>query len=109
MVAMKLIGAIFALCILTVTGNSSFSLSRKLLSSSKEGDDDKLSRKLQVLKVRGGSAPTDWASIMDWRFFLAGGACAAFSHGITTPIGPNLYNSSNRKHSSTFIIVVIAP
>lgn len=52
--------------------------------------DDTLSRKLQVLKFRGGSASTDWASIMDWRFFLAGGACAAFSHGITTPIGQYL-------------------
>ncbi len=32
-----------------------------------------------MLKLRGGSD-------IDWRYFLAGGICAATSHGITTPI-----------------------
>jgi solute carrier family 25 (mitochondrial phosphate transporter), member 3 len=36
-----------------------------------------------VLQIRGGA--TDAIDI-DWRFFLAGGLCAAASHGITTPI-----------------------
>ena len=36
-----------------------------------------------VLKVRGGSSEL---GNVDWRFFVAGGICAACSHGITTPI-----------------------
>ena len=32
------------------------------------------------MKLRGGSVD------FDWRYFLAGGICAATSHGITTPI-----------------------
>jgi hypothetical protein len=38
-----------------------------------------------ALLLRGGNA--DGANSIDWRYFLAGGICAAFSHGITTPIG----------------------
>ena len=34
------------------------------------------------LNIRGGSA----ASALDYRYFLAGGTCAAISHGITTPV-----------------------
>eukprot|EP01036_Dinobryon_divergens_P061155 gene61155-81527_t len=50
--------------------------------------------------IRGGSS--DVASAIDWRYFLAGGICAACSHGITTPIDviktkmqtdPKKYNS----------------
>lgn len=37
----------------------------------------------KVLNIRGGS---DDNSAIDWRFFVAGGVCAACSHGITTPI-----------------------
>ncbi|RYH20687.1 hypothetical protein EON65_22730 [archaeon] len=37
-----------------------------------------------ALQIRGGGGSlTD----LDWRYFLAGGICAAWSHGITTPIG----------------------
>lgn len=39
-------------------------------------------RTSKILKIRGGSGSSD----IDWRFFLAGGLCAATSHGITTPI-----------------------
>lgn len=38
-----------------------------------------------VLNIRGGSDSE--ISSIDWRYFLAGGICAACSHGITTPIG----------------------
>ena len=34
--------------------------------------------------IRGGS------DSLDWRYFLAGGLCAATSHGITTPIGQSI-------------------
>ena len=88
MMAIQLVVAIFVLSILNVIGKSSLGASHRLLSPSAKGDDDKVSRKSKVLTVRGGSAPNDWMSILDWRFFLAGGTCAAFSHGITTPIGP---------------------
>jgi solute carrier family 25 (mitochondrial phosphate transporter), member 3 len=36
-----------------------------------------------LLEIRGGASD---ALDIDWRFFLAGGLCAAASHGITTPI-----------------------
>jgi hypothetical protein len=41
----------------------------------------------KVLNIRGGSS--EEISQIDWRYFLAGGICAACSHGITTPIGSN--------------------
>lgn len=36
----------------------------------------------RALALRGGGIES-----LDWRFFVAGSICAAFSHGITTPIG----------------------
>lgn len=39
-----------------------------------------------LLAIRGGSLSSTATSQIDWRFFLAGGVCAACSHGITTPI-----------------------
>jgi hypothetical protein len=46
-----------------------------------------------VLALRGGSAAGIGAdkaagvvSSLDFRFFIAGGVCAAISHGITTPL-----------------------
>jgi hypothetical protein len=39
----------------------------------------------KALKIRGGGLE-ELANI-DWRYFVAGGVCAATSHGITTPIG----------------------
>ncbi len=50
------------------------------------GNRDKKHYKL--LNLRGGSEQ------IDWRFFVAGGLCAAFSHGITTPIGLSSDNFS---------------
>jgi hypothetical protein len=38
----------------------------------------------KLTSIRGG-ASEELANI-DWRYFLAGGLCAATSHGITTPI-----------------------
>ena len=104
MVAIQLVGAIFALCILNVIGKSSLGVSNRVSSSAKD-DDIKFSRKSQVLKVRGGSAPNDWMSILDWRFFLAGGACAAFSHGITTPIGLSCSDKLVTHNCSFFFIL----
>ncbi len=43
-------------------------------------DDDYLQEK--VIQLRGGSNDQ-----VDWRYFVAGSVSAAFSHGITTPIG----------------------
>lgn len=45
----------------------------------------KKSTNKKLISIRGGSSE-DLSSI-DWRYFLAGGICAATSHGITTPIG----------------------
>ena len=38
------------------------------------------------LKLEFTNSPTDELKKVDWRYFLAGGICAACSHGITTPI-----------------------
>jgi len=41
----------------------------------------------ELCAIRGGSSScSSDISSLDWRFFAAGGICAAFSHGITTPI-----------------------
>lgn len=40
----------------------------------------------KVLYLRGGAVGGD-ITPLDWRYFLAGGICAAASHGYTTPIG----------------------
>ena len=40
----------------------------------------------QSLQIRGGGGGLAEGESIDWRFFLAGGICAATSHGITTPI-----------------------
>ena len=40
----------------------------------------------RFLGIRGGSGSLPEGMDIDWRFFLAGGLCAATSHGITTPI-----------------------
>ena len=36
--------------------------------------------------VSAGAAALKALKAMDYRYFVAGGTCAAFSHGITTPI-----------------------
>jgi hypothetical protein len=41
----------------------------------------------KIALLRGGGSAVDEISSLDWRYFAAGGICAAFSHGITTPIG----------------------
>ena len=40
----------------------------------------------KLLDTRGGSIGRG-GDDLDWRYFVAGGVCAACSHGITTPIG----------------------
>jgi hypothetical protein len=40
----------------------------------------------KLIKIRGGRSGEELKKF-DWRFFVAGGICAACSHGITTPIG----------------------
>lgn len=44
-----------------------------------------LGTKEKLLLLRGGSSDD-----FDWRYFVAGGVCAACSHGITTPLGKRL-------------------
>lgn len=56
------------------TSKSSSSLVSKRITTSKSSS---------LLTIRGGSTQGDG---VDWRFFLAGGLCAAISHGWTTPI-----------------------
>jgi len=46
----------------------------------------------KVLSVRGGGL--EELASLDWRYFAAGGICAAFSHGITTPIGTHIETST---------------
>lgn len=79
--------------ILATTTASSVSVSSNLPShvSSKSTNNNrkdikKLSRSSKnVLNIRGGGGHEEISSL-DWRYFLAGGICAATSHGITTPI-----------------------
>jgi hypothetical protein len=61
-------------------------------------------RFLGVLTLYCWAAPTSVESTsaaiaafkqLDYRFFVAGGTCAAISHGITTPIDVVRYNSTN--------------
>ena len=40
----------------------------------------------KIKNIRGGNGDNS-LSTLDWRYFLAGGLCAATSHGLTTPIG----------------------
>jgi hypothetical protein len=54
----------------------------------------------KVVLLRGGGSAVDEISSLDWRYFAAGGICAAFSHGITTPIGRKL---------NTFVLVYSVP
>jgi len=54
------------------------------LVAQKNGRINKSTTK-KLISIRGGSS--DDLSSIDWRYFLAGGICAATSHGITTPIG----------------------
>ena len=47
-----------------------------------------LSATRSTLSIRAGElGASNELSSLDWRYFAAGGMCAAFSHGITTPIG----------------------
>lgn len=63
-----------------VTLPSKFSLPKKSSSEPKSSLE-------KTLAIRGGGGG-DIGSL-DWRYFLAGGICAAASHGYTTPIGEN--------------------
>jgi hypothetical protein len=51
-----------------------------------------LSKGKPVYKVfKINSSPLLEVATLDWRYFLAGGLCAAASHGYATPIGKLLY------------------
>ena len=39
-----------------------------------------------AVPTEGSAATLSTLKNMDYRYFVAGGTCAAFSHGITTPI-----------------------
>lgn len=68
--------------------------------------------KTDLLSLRGGSLSSSAVAQVDWRFFLAGGVCAACSHGITTPIDvvktkmqtePTKYNQGILKAAASII------
>jgi solute carrier family 25 phosphate transporter 3 len=44
------------------------------------------SQSARSLELKGGSTVSTALETLDYRYFLAGGLCAAFSHGVTTPI-----------------------
>jgi len=77
----KIIGLLLFL-LLNVISIKSIKNNNLLLVNSNKQCNDKLK---QLLKVKGGSSDKE-ISALDWRYFLAGGICAATSHGITTPI-----------------------
>ena len=52
--------------------------------STKNNSKNRCSNADNLKLIRGGS------DSLDWRYFLAGGLCAATSHGITTPIGQSI-------------------
>lgn len=77
-----------------VTGKSSLFSSRL---GKKDNKQQRTDHKLKnALNIRGGSGGL---ADLDWRYFLAGGICAAWSHGITTPIG------KCRKLRCTFVLI----
>ena len=67
---------------------SSPGTNKNLLTSNKKSKTEPCpSRSLiqsKILAIQGGSS--DDALSVDWRYFAAGGICAAVSHGITTPL-----------------------
>lgn len=88
-----------------ITAKSIISINNHLLTktqSNNENNKYKTSDSVRkILGIYGGSSSEELTKI-DWRYFLAGGLCAATSHGITTPIDvvktrmqqdPEKYNS----------------
>ena len=82
--------ALLAVFVSHIAGKAtSNTVSTLLHSDSKECQQKhgvSLSTQKKLVLIRGGSSDEGLKSI-DWRYFLAGGICAACSHGITTPIG----------------------
>jgi hypothetical protein len=83
--------AIFLLfCLIVLNEAKSFTAPYRLSNGKKTSN---LSQKYRVSKelenclaLRGGDG-------VDWRHFFSGSVCAAFSHGVTTPIGKTvIYN-----------------
>eukprot|EP00596_Hydrurales_sp_CCMP1899_P007472 CAMPEP_0119041892 /NCGR_PEP_ID=MMETSP1177-20130426/14163_1 /TAXON_ID=2985 /ORGANISM="Ochromonas sp, Strain CCMP1899" /LENGTH=181 /DNA_ID=CAMNT_0007008293 /DNA_START=72 /DNA_END=614 /DNA_ORIENTATION=+ len=70
-----------ASCLLLISSVQANRLTPSPYSSSNR--KEKSNSKSALLNLRGGS---DELSSFDWRFFVAGGICAACSHGATTPI-----------------------
>jgi len=77
---MRTVGSLLMLCSIaaTIGGLSAAELSPPAAHTKKHS-------KHSLLKYRGGSVESG-SSGVDWRFFVAGGVAAAWSHGITTPI-----------------------
>lgn len=61
----------------------------------------------ELCTIRGGSSSSSDISSLDWRFFAAGGICAAFSHGITTPIGEAVCITTNSTMQCNARMIVI--
>ena len=72
---------VVVLCLLVLTCSL---VSCKTISNFQKTANNRNNAK-KLLELRGGSAVEE-LSKLDWRFFVAGGLCAATSHGITTPL-----------------------
>jgi len=73
------------LAVLLVSRTAANSIIQRKSFSSKRNDPLQGEYTPTALELlRGGSSSNDGS--IDWRYFLAGGICASFSHGITTPI-----------------------
>lgn len=93
------------LCLLS--WSAAASSMNKITSTSGKGGNKSKSK---IMLIRGGGGHE--SNGVDWRFFLAGGICAGFSHGITTPIdvvktkmqtSPEKYNQGVMKAAAMII------
>lgn len=88
---MKFLLFLLLVAILLSTSKAGLCSLRLSLRRKTEWDGKKCNSNLgAVVRLRGGcvSERDDYSSLcnLDYRFFLAGGVCAAISHGITTPL-----------------------
>ncbi len=66
----------------TLTNKSSYNTHDKTCTSYDKVSTPNFNKMPKQLTIRGGSSSEG----IDYRYFVAGGLCAAFSHGITTPV-----------------------
>lgn len=72
--------------VLIAVCDAKLSLKSPLMGFRGDGSENKCR---SLVDLRGGSTGADSSgalSTLDYRFFVAGGLCAALSHGITTPL-----------------------